>query len=107
MSSPQAFWDGFQFLIIGTVLSIILIFFVSIAIDGTITQLESIDVLDVPGYWGFAGATDIYFWQKLAYIIAISPAILGVIAQIVAVVQKERVEEEETIFTQYGEDVDI
>ena len=107
MSSPQAFWDGFQFLIIGTVLSIILVLFVGVAIDGTITQLEAIYVLDVPGVWGSAASTDIYFWQKLAYIIAISPAILGVIAQVVAAVMRERVEEEEQAFTQYGEDVDI
>lgn len=106
MSSPQAFWEGFQFLIIGTVLSIILVLFVGVAIDGTITQMESIDILDVPDNWGSAAATDIYFWQKLAYIIAISPAIIGVIAQVVAAVMRERVEEEQT-FTQYGEDVDI
>ena len=107
MSSPQAFWDGFLFLIIGTALSLILVFFVGVAIDGTITQMESIDILDVPDYWGSAASTDIYFWQKLAYIIAISPAILGVIAQVVAAVMRERVEEEEPAFTQYGEDVDI
>ena len=107
MSSPQAFWDGFQFLIIGVILSIILVFYVGIAIDGTITQLESIDVLDVPGIWGSAAATDIYDWQKFAYIIAISPAILGVIAQVIAVVQKERVEEPEFYGTQYSEEVDI
>jgi len=107
LSSPQAFWDGFQFLIIGTVLSIILVFLVGIAVDGTITQLEAIDILDVPDYWGSAASTDIYFFQKLAYIIAISPAILGVIAQIVAAVQKERVEEEEFYGTQYSEEVDV
>lgn len=106
MSSPQAFWEGFQYLIIGVVLSIILVLFVGVAIDGTITQMESIDILDVPDNWGSAAATDIYFWQKLAYIIAISPAIIGVIAQVVAAVMRERVEEEQT-FTQYGEDVDI
>lgn len=107
MSSPQAFWDGFTFLIVGVVLSIILVFFVGIAIDGTITQMEAIDMLNVPDYWGSAAATDIYFWQKLAYIIAISPAILGVIAQVISAVARERVEEEETVFTQYGEDVDV
>lgn len=107
MSSPKAFWDGFSFLIIGVILSIILVFFVGIAIDGTITQLESIDILDVPDYWGSAAATDIYFWQKLAYIIAISPAILGVIAQIVAAVMREKVEEEEFYGTSYGEEVEV
>lgn len=106
MSSPQAFWDGFQFLIIGVVFSIILVFIVGIAVDGTITQFETLDILDVSDPWRSASAVDIYFWQKFAYIVAISPAILGVIAQVVAAVQKERVEEE-TVFTQYGEDVDI
>lgn len=91
---------------VGVLLSIVLVFFVGVAIDGTITQLESIDVLDVPDYWGSAASTDIYFWQKLAYIIAIAPAILGVIAQVIAAVARERVEEE-TVFTQYGEDVDV
>lgn len=107
MSSPESFWDGFQFLIIGVVLSIILVFFVGIAIDGTITQLESIDVLNVPGIWGSAASTDIYFWQKLAYAIAISPAILGAIAQVISAVAKERVEEPEYYTTQFSEEVDV
>ena len=69
--------------------------------------MEKIEVLDIPDPWASASSIDIYFWQKLAYIIAISPAMLGVVAQFIAAVKKERVEEEETIFTQYGEDVDI
>lgn len=107
MSSPQSFWDGFSFLVIGVLLSIILVFFVGVGVDGVITQLENIDVLDVPDEWGSAAATDIYFWQKYAYMVAISPAILGVIAQIVAAVARERVEEEEFYGTSYGEEVDI
>lgn len=107
MSSPKAFWDGFCFLIIGTVLSLILVLFVGVAIDGVIAQLESIDILNVPDYWGSAAATDIYFWQKLAYIIAISPAILGVIAQVIAAVSREKVEEEEFYGTQYSEETDL
>ena len=80
--------------------------FVGIAIDGIITQLESIDILDVPGIWGSAAATDIYFWQKFAYMVAISPAILGVIAQVLASVMRERVEEK-TEVVQFSEEVDI
>ena len=106
MSSSRAFWDGFGFLVAGVLLSVILVLFVGVAIDGVVTQLESIDILNVPDYWGSAASTDIYFFQKLAYIIAITPAILGVIAQVLSAVTRERVEEEQA-FTQYGEDVDI
>jgi hypothetical protein len=106
MASTKAFWDGFQYLILGTILSMILVLFVGVAIDGVIAQLEAIDILNVPGYWGSAASTDIYFWQKLAYVIAISPAILGVIAQVLAAVMREKVEEEQ-VFTQYSEEVDI
>ena len=108
MSSPAAFWDGFQFLIIGCVLSIILVLFVGVGIDGTISALEDIDILDVGGEWGSAAAHDIYWWQSYAYMVAISPAILGVIAQIVAAVASEKVEKEETYMSsQFSEEIDI
>jgi len=107
MSSPQAFWDGFQYLLIGTVTSIILVFFVGVAIDGTISQMEQISIFDVPGIWGSASSFDAYFWQKFAYVIAISPCILGVIAQVVAAVQKEKVETEGAGIMQFSEEMDI
>ena len=108
MSSPAAFWDGFTFLIIGVVLSIILVLFVGIGIDGTIGAMEDIDILDVGGEWGSAAAQDIYWWQSYAYMVAISPAILGVIAQIVAAVASEKVEKEETYMSsQFSEEIDI
>lgn len=97
MASVESFWDGFKFLIIGVLTSLIFVFIVTIAVDGTITQLEAIgdegEVLDVPDPWATAATTDLYFWQRLAYAFAISPAILGVIAQYAAAVRRERVEE--------------
>lgn len=94
MSSTTVFWEGYMFLIIGVIYAIIMVFIVGVAVDGTIGGLEMVDALDIPDPWRSSSNVDLYFWQKFAYIIAISPAILGVIAQIVAAVRRERVEEE-------------
>lgn len=107
MASAQAFWDGFQFLILGVIISLALLLFVGFGVDGIITEFETMDIFDVSDPWRSAGAVDMYFWQRFSYIIAVSPAVLGVIAQILAAVQRERVEETEFMNTQFREEGDI
>ena len=108
MASPAQFWDGFVYLVVGCVLSLILVLFTGIAVDGTIGAMESIDILDTEGEWRDSSATDIYWWQSYAYVVAISPAILGVIAMILSAVASEKVEKEDNYrSSQFSEEIDI
>lgn len=96
MSSPGSYFSGFAFLIVGILTSIIFTFIVGVTIDGTVSTLEGIPFLSqVPEYWGSASTNDIYFWKNLAYVWAISPAILGVIAVLLASIKRQRVERQQ------------
>lgn len=94
MAEPGSLWNGITAAIIGIIFSIILLLAFGLAGEGIMTSFETTNItsvrtiFDVDAPWD-TGYDDASFFMSLLYVVAISPALLGVIIMFLSAIKTQ------------------